>query len=62
MRTIAPEQMNNPLTFNDLLTGNITIYLDMEWETILEDGRFGCNTQGALQKVRNRKSITLNEF
>ena len=34
MRTIAPEQMNNPLTFNDLLTGNIRIYLDMEWETI----------------------------
>tara|TARA_R100001163_G_scaffold33850_2_gene26182 strand:- start:525 stop:908 length:384 start_codon:yes stop_codon:yes gene_type:complete len=34
----------------------------MDAETILEDGRFGCNTQGALQKVRNRKSITLNEF
>ena len=30
--------------------------------TIIEDGRFGCNTEGALKQVRNRKSITLNEF
>ena len=36
MRTIAPEQMNNPLTFNDLLTGNIRIYLDMDYETIFK--------------------------
>ena len=36
MRTISPEQMNNPLTFNDLLTGNITIYLDMDYETIFK--------------------------
>ena len=26
--------MNDPLTFNELLSGNISIYLDMEWETI----------------------------
>ena len=26
--------MNDPITFNELLTGNISIYLDMEWETI----------------------------
>ena len=26
--------MNDPLTFNELLTGNISIFLDMEWETI----------------------------
>ena len=28
--------MNDPLTFNELLSGNISIYLDMEWETIFK--------------------------
>lgn len=29
---------------------------------IAEDGKFGCNTEGALKKVRNTIEITLNQF
>ena len=29
---------------------------------LVEDGRFGCNTEGGLKATRNVKSITLNNF